>query len=85
MGEKRMIYRHEDGWMVVDYRTGIRRMFRHRDEAEHYLRFRLPIEAAHREMDRMMEQRGPRRSAVVTRTPKIDPITFGKVRKHTMV
>lgn len=78
-----MIYRHEDGWLVVDHPTGIRQLFRHHNEAEYYLRVRLPIEVAHYYVDKMWEQSGPRRSAIVT--PKIEPIAFGTIRKHKMV
>jgi hypothetical protein len=73
-----MIYRHEDGWMFVDYRTGERRVFRHREEAELYIRHRERIIR-----NAMVRERY--RTPSVVKTPKVDPIAFGRVRKHTMI
>ncbi len=75
MGETRRIHRYKDYWLVRDYRTGEEKFFRERYEAEDYLRFK----------SQRYRSFSPRRSAIVIHTPKIDPIAFGKIKRHSMI
>jgi hypothetical protein len=76
MMETYRIHRYRDYWLVRNYRTGEEKFFRERYEAEDYLRF----------LSQRYRRFSPRRSAIVTHTPKTKKtITFGKIKRHSMV